>query len=184
MIRTSSHDFSEGASPRNPGEEMTRQNENCLEGFRCPKCDSTDMFDIVGEALFTVTDDGTTDFTDVEWGPDSACVCRRCQEKGKVRDFQAIETKIKLTKEVYEQITSGARSYLVRTKGDYRVRDRIILKETTPDLGPGKKIVEKETGNSEVFLISHIDKSRLASKGTGGQWIISLVPWDGMANQW
>jgi DNA-directed RNA polymerase subunit RPC12/RpoP len=58
--------------------ETAMPNKNCLEGIRCPECDQDDNFKIVGKAWFDVTDDGTSEFTDVEWDDDSACRCPDC----------------------------------------------------------------------------------------------------------
>jgi len=64
-------------------------NTNCLENMRCPNpdCDSEGPFEIRGEANFIVSDDGTGDYSDVEWWQDSSCCCMECQSSGTVKDF-------------------------------------------------------------------------------------------------
>lgn len=64
-------------------------NENCLEGVSCPKCGQDKRFWIEGEAMFDVTDDGTTEFQDVEWDDDSLCRCRECGHQGILAAFKS-----------------------------------------------------------------------------------------------
>jgi hypothetical protein len=63
-------------------------NINCLKGIQCPDCGIEDCFRIQGTTLFTVTDDGTDDFGDVEWDDDSYAECTQCGKDGKLRDFR------------------------------------------------------------------------------------------------
>jgi len=164
--------------------DSTERNTNCLEGFRCPKCGNNRQFKIEGTAMFDVFDDGTSDFGDVEWNRMNRCVCASCDKSGTVRDFQAVEHVLKIKSEEYQQIINGDRSYLILFAEDYRVRDRMILKETTPSIVTGStKVVEKPSGNEDIFLISHINKAPMSSSGRS-QWIVSLVPWDGLGNAW
>lgn len=65
----------------------TSTNTNVLEGIACPRCRSLEPFLIIAEAAFTVTDDGTTDYRDVEWTSESAIVCQVCAAIGSVADF-------------------------------------------------------------------------------------------------
>jgi DNA-directed RNA polymerase subunit RPC12/RpoP len=62
-------------------------NENCLKGIRCPECGQEDKFKIVGVAVFTVTDEGTDEFYDVEWDDDSTIRCTQCNHVGALREF-------------------------------------------------------------------------------------------------
>jgi len=39
-------------------------------------------------ANFCVTDDGTDDYTDVDWGDDDYCKCKECNFIGTVKDFK------------------------------------------------------------------------------------------------
>jgi hypothetical protein len=69
---------------------MPNPNENCLEGMRCPNldCGSYGPFQINAEASFTVTDDGTDDYEDVEWSDKSWCRCMECGNSATVDDFK------------------------------------------------------------------------------------------------
>ena len=51
-------------------------NENCLEGMRCPKCGQADHFNFAVRAYAEVTDEGTGDIDDIEWNDDSPAGCR------------------------------------------------------------------------------------------------------------
>ncbi len=64
-------------------------NTNCLEGVRCPACGNEDRFRIVGKALFTVTDEGTDEFGDVEWDDDSFAECPDCGRDGPLKEFRS-----------------------------------------------------------------------------------------------
>ena len=64
-------------------------NENCLEGMRCPSCGSEGPFTIVVTALSEVSDDGTENFADVDWGDGSRIWCQDCEWNG-----VAVETKL------------------------------------------------------------------------------------------
>lgn len=66
-------------------------NENCLEGISCPKCGFEDGFNIRGESIFHVRDDGTAEFGDVDWDQDSLIVCRNCGHRGTVKEFSLKE---------------------------------------------------------------------------------------------
>jgi hypothetical protein len=63
-------------------------NTNCLEDIKCPECGNEDRFRIAATALFTVTDNGTDDYTDVEWDDDSHAECVECHRPGTIRDFK------------------------------------------------------------------------------------------------
>jgi hypothetical protein len=63
-------------------------NTNCLAGIKCPACGNEDSFRIAATAVFTVTDDGTDDYTAVEWDDDSDAECTECQRRGNVKDFR------------------------------------------------------------------------------------------------
>ena len=73
-------------------------NTNCLEGIQCPACGNEDRFRIAGKAFFTVTDDGTDDYGDVEWDDDSDAECAECHRHRHPEGFQG------------ETLTSPARS--------------------------------------------------------------------------
>lgn len=63
-------------------------NNNCLEGLLCPNCGAEEPFRIYVEASCLVYDDGTDDFTEVEWGEDRSCQCVHCKKLGVVKDFR------------------------------------------------------------------------------------------------
>ena len=75
-----------------PNPPNSPPNENVLEGIRCPKCGSTARFNIWATALFTdVTDDGSTDFIDMQWDEESAITCVACKHEGIIETFTAHE---------------------------------------------------------------------------------------------
>ena len=63
-------------------------NVNCLEGMRCPECDYNEMFYIVASVKLEVYDNGTDNYTDVEWEDDSHCQCGDCGWFGLVKEFK------------------------------------------------------------------------------------------------
>ena len=63
-------------------------NTNCLEGMKCPKCGHEKSFEIRAMATFDVTDDGTDDYSSVEWYDDSPCTCKNCQHFAMVSEFK------------------------------------------------------------------------------------------------
>lgn len=62
-------------------------NTNCLENIRCPDCGNEDRFRIEATSLFTVTDDGTDDYCDVQWDKDSYAECAECHRHGTLKEF-------------------------------------------------------------------------------------------------
>lgn len=68
------------------------ENENCLEGVMCPKCENTDSFRIFAIAPFEVTDDGADyEEGDIEWDGNSRCDCKECGYEALLRDFKTEE---------------------------------------------------------------------------------------------
>jgi hypothetical protein len=63
-------------------------NTNCLENIKCPDCGNEESFRIAGTAIFTVTDDGTEDYGDIEWDDDRYAECRECHRHGTLKDFR------------------------------------------------------------------------------------------------
>lgn len=63
-------------------------NTNCLEGMECPECKSNGPFKIAATALFTLYDDGTDEFGDLEYDDGSYCECPQCGFDGIVDDFK------------------------------------------------------------------------------------------------
>ena len=70
---------------------LASRNINCLEDIACPECGNRDNFQILMSGMFDVSDDGTGDHYDTEWGPESPCRCRQCQAAGQVCDFTIAE---------------------------------------------------------------------------------------------
>jgi hypothetical protein len=73
-------------------EEGDNPNENCLEGKKCPECDSYGSFDVRCSLWQNVADDGT-DYPhdkmlgDVEYDGNSDAKCCECGHEGKWSDF-------------------------------------------------------------------------------------------------
>ena len=63
-------------------------NTNCLAGMACPSCKNEGPFKIAATALFTIHDDGTGAFGDVEYDDGSYCACPQCDFDGIVWDFK------------------------------------------------------------------------------------------------
>jgi hypothetical protein len=72
---------------------MSNPNINCLQGMSCPKCKSFGPFSICGTATFVVTDDGTDEYSSVEWYDTSHCRCLDCNFRGRVGEFREKEGK-------------------------------------------------------------------------------------------
>lgn len=66
------------------------ENENCLEGIRCPKCGNTDEFYISGSAMFLVSDEGVEDTVNPEWDNDSPTQCTKCNHTDDLYFFREV----------------------------------------------------------------------------------------------
>lgn len=66
---------------------MTTTNENCLCGFRCPACGSSEPFRIEVATIVTVFDEGGDDIEGIEWEQSSFCECCECHQHGTVAEF-------------------------------------------------------------------------------------------------
>ena len=77
-------------------------NENCLEGFRCPKCRSEEPFIISIRGSLEFHDNGWNggDLANVEWDDNSFCECSKCDHSGIVADFNKGQTKGKIEQSV------------------------------------------------------------------------------------
>lgn len=53
----------------------------------CPSCTSEGPYRIVGIAVFEVDDDGSSEFTDLDWHSASSCSCMNCDFQGIVSEF-------------------------------------------------------------------------------------------------
>ena len=63
-------------------------NKNYLEGMRCPKCKSEGPFRISARAIFKVDDDGSDEFTCLQWDDEDQLDCCGCMHYGVVKDFK------------------------------------------------------------------------------------------------
>lgn len=73
--------------------ETKNPNVNCLEGMKCPQCDSYGPFTIWIQAEATISDDGIMETREEEWGDDSKCFCPDCLHNGKVKNFKEVNQK-------------------------------------------------------------------------------------------
>jgi hypothetical protein len=70
---------------------MANPNTNCLEGMKCPKCESFGPFVIRARVSVTVTDDGTEDDGEgYEWDSSDPCECKACNHNGTVASFTEV----------------------------------------------------------------------------------------------
>jgi hypothetical protein len=96
-------------------------NDNCLAGIRCPKCGFEDGFFIEGKSMFTVTDDGTEDHSDVHWDEESYCECRECSHGGKLKEFRTSDegrAAISASNDTRAQRAQAALQSYVEAKGE------------------------------------------------------------------
>lgn len=63
-------------------------NDNCLAGFRCPKCGSEGPFDIATEDFTKWNDDGTWEQSEPSFAPNGMWYCCACKFEGKEEDFR------------------------------------------------------------------------------------------------
>ncbi len=84
-IRDNLRDF--GTDSQRGAFKIALDNINCLSGMLCPTCKSVGPYEITGTATFTVTDDGTDDYKNVEWDTFDNCACNTCGFTGTVIDF-------------------------------------------------------------------------------------------------
>lgn len=66
-------------------------NTNCLEGFKCPKCGSEDLFRIAITAIAVVCDGGVDETYDHEWDDSSYCECCGCHHYATVAEFREVK---------------------------------------------------------------------------------------------
>jgi len=85
-------------------------NENCLEGIRCDKCGSSGPFKISATAEFEIDDDGTAEYSDVEWDDLSLIHCKNCDWSGYV--YAAKDVKPSghaLVRQLYDRVKAALR---------------------------------------------------------------------------
>lgn len=114
-------------------------NTNVLKGIVCPQCGSEGPFDIEGTAMFLdVTDDGTTDYADVEWTYDSTIVCKNCKETGEVRGFTKVKKTIVATN-VDVSLLRDQRNYLLTIEQTDEIKGLVNLLDDMLDYAEGYK---------------------------------------------
>lgn len=65
-----------------------KRNENCLAGYRCPKCYSCEPLWVLTTAFTKMYDDGTEHHVDVEYDNNSTARCDACEFTGKMWQFR------------------------------------------------------------------------------------------------
>lgn len=69
-----------------PGD--AEKGENCLAGWRCPRCKSYGPFAVTIKATVIMDDDGFDVEGDTEFEDDSFARCENCELAGTVKDFK------------------------------------------------------------------------------------------------
>lgn len=72
---------------RSKGPDMAK-NSNCLEGMKCPECDSLGPFIFVSECVATWHDEGILESVDFSYVDNKTGACEACDYHGLVRDFE------------------------------------------------------------------------------------------------
>lgn len=72
---------------------MAEANENCLVGWKCPKCGKADCFHISGAVVHLdiyLYDSGTdeAEVHSTDWEEENDCRCVDCGYEAKVKDFK------------------------------------------------------------------------------------------------
>lgn len=68
-------------------------NENVLEGYACPKCQSESPFNIDAQTTFLrVDDDGYTETMGMDWNDTSTFSCCTCWHSGEAQTFRVATT--------------------------------------------------------------------------------------------
>jgi len=63
-------------------------NENCLKGMKCPECGSFGPYKIASSCWAVWTDEGTENYTELEFGDEDRCICLDCKNNGTVKVFE------------------------------------------------------------------------------------------------
>ena len=76
------------------------ENTNCLAGMKCPKCGSLGPFKITVVTTVLMSDDGSDEGGDQEWGNNSPCTCAACSFDGCVKDFSTEKVRDRANEDV------------------------------------------------------------------------------------
>jgi len=74
-------------------ERNSKENENCLEGKKCPRCKSSGPFQVLAEVWIEIEDDGY-DFpeaSDFQTYDETKCRCTECNYAGEFSSFTVPE---------------------------------------------------------------------------------------------
>lgn len=70
-----------------PTPEAKTENDNCLNGLRCPKCKTREPLEIYAECRVVMYDDGSDTASEFEWDENSHINCPHCGHGGKASEF-------------------------------------------------------------------------------------------------
>lgn len=81
-------------------------NENCLQGYACPKCGNHETLWVEATTMIELSDMGTGDHEDIVWDDKSQMECRLCNTGGSagVFAFDSPEKRAMLAEEVYKTL--------------------------------------------------------------------------------
>lgn len=97
-------------------------NENCLEGYECPKCGNHEAFKVHVLTAIEMFDDGTGEHDDTEWDDDSHMTCVPCGHGAQAKEFELPDEDTKELVAFVDELMGVDRSaYQARTQGDYSI---------------------------------------------------------------
>lgn len=67
---------------------MATTNQNVLEGVECPSCGFADQFEVDGEGVFTLTDDGAVFAREFEYSTQAMMTCLECGYRAQAWKFE------------------------------------------------------------------------------------------------
>lgn len=70
--------------------EFTLTNSNVLEGVECPQCGQSASFEVVAKAWFTLSDEGTESYKEVDWDDTAPTRCPACKHLGPMSIYRMI----------------------------------------------------------------------------------------------
>ena len=132
-------------------------NENCLEGMKCPECESFGPFKIEATkvGMVTVYDDGTEDDHegDMKWKDSSPCECTDCGHEATVAEFNGEEAPSKSRfVVVLEGDTSLERAVHVLSTKEEAEEKRI--EHAKLRAGRSSPVLEVPRGVAQTFLFN------------------------------